>query len=125
MNTIKYIILFLFAIWIISVIAYFIIFNSNRLYCFIYEHKAWKLWDKICKHLQEAKFIRYYTDDNADTIIYFQFKLTVDSIDYDIIYWCKENTVSVHHKNKCLLSDFDKYHSNKAAKIIKHYYPSL
>lgn len=114
----KYILLFLFIIWTIATIAGVIIFNSNRLYCFVFEHKEWKLWNKICKHLQEAKLVDYYKDTKLTN---FRFKLIIDSIDYDIIYWCKNNTVSVHHKNECILSGFDKYHSNKATEIIKHY----
>ena len=102
----------------IAIISY-IIFKSNRLYCFIYEHKDWKLWNKICKNLKEAKLISYYKDNIK--VIYFRFRLTIDFIDYDVIYWCKNNIVSVHYKNECILSAFDRYHSNKAAKIIKRY----
>lgn len=116
----EYIILSLVIIWIISFIAYCIIFNSNRLYCFIYNHKSWKLWDKICKHLQEAKLIKYCIDEDG-TAVYFKFRLIIDSIGYNVIYWCEDNTVSVHCGDECILSDFDEYHSNKAAEIIKKY----
>lgn len=119
-NTITNIILLLFIIWAGVAIIFYIIFKSNRLYCFVFEHKDWKLWNKICKHLKEAKLIKYNEDHNG-TSFYFKFGLTIDSIDYDIIYWCEDNVVSVHHDKQCILSYFDKYHSNKAAEIIKQY----
>ena len=114
----NYIILFLLAAWIVYIVALYIIYKSDRLYCFIYEHKDYKLWNKICKHLKEAKLIKY-SEDNDGTAIYFNFRLTIDSVDYDIIYWCENNIVSVHCRDKCVLSDFDKYHSDKAAEIIR------
>ena len=116
----KYIILLLIIIWIIVFVAYCIIFSSDRIYCFVYEHKDWKLWNKICKHLQEAKLIKYNEDYNG-AAFYFEFRLIINSIDYDIIYWCKDSIVSVHHNKQCILSSFDKYHSNKAAEIIRQY----
>lgn len=110
----------LIAIALIYILVY-IIFKSNRLYCFVFNHKDWKLWNKICKHLKEAKLVEQSKDNNG-TAIYFRFELVINSINYDIIYWCDDNMVSVHNENECVLSFFDKYHSNKAAKIIKDYW---
>lgn len=115
-----YIILPLLIIWVGGIAINYIIFKSRRLYCFVFEHKDWKLWNKICKHLKEAKLIKCSVDNNG-AVIYFQFELVIDFIDYDVMCWCADNTVSIHHNNECILSSFDKYNSNKAAKIIRQY----
>lgn len=102
-----------------------VVFSVNTWYCYVFEHKSWVLWEKVCKALPYAKFIshsHYHENENSELENY---RFYIQNPNGDgglvVIYWVNPGIVSVHREdNECVLSDFDKYHSDKAVKIIKN-----
>ena len=109
----------LIAIMVISLIM-LIILNNNKLYCKYFSRKEWNLWEKVIEKLKEYKeTINVSKFDNYPNLNSFYINIEINSENYLIVYWIKERVVSVHHDIECILCDFDKYHSDMAAKIIE------
>lgn len=106
-----------FLIWTIYMI---IIFSNNKLYCKHYCKKEWDLWEKVIKKLKESKGTIYVSSyDDCPSLSSFHTNIEIDSDEYELIYWVKEEAVSVYQGTNCTLCSYDKYHSNMAIKIIK------
>ena len=106
-----------FFIWLIYIS---IIFNNNKLYCKHYLKKEWNLWEKVIKELKEQKRTIYVSkSNNHPEANYFRINIEVDSKEYELIYWVKDEAVSVYQGTNCMLYSYDKYHSNMAIKIIR------
>ena len=112
------ILIVLIAITIVSLVIS-IIFNNNKLYCKYFNRKEWNLWKKVIKKLKEAEIINIAKFDNLPNLNSFYINIEINSKKYKIVYWIKERAVSVHQDIECILSDFDKYHSDMAVKIIE------
>ena len=112
--------LYLIIVLFIVLLGTIIYFNSN-LYCYIFEHKYWTLWESVCKNLSSAKFEEHYVNEEKPNLECYSFYVHDIGIGkpVKVIYWVKSNDVSVHTDKGCILSSFDKYHSNKAKNIIK------
>ena len=109
----------LIAIMIVSFIM-LIILNNNKLYCKYFSRKEWNLWEKVIKKLKEYKeTIDVAKFDNYPNLNSFYINIEINSEKYLVVYWIKERAVSVHQDTECILCDFDKYHSDMAAKIIE------
>ena len=109
----------LIAIMIVSLIM-LIILNNNKLYCKYFSRKEWNLWEKVIEKLKEYKeTIDFSKFDNYPNLNSFYINIEINSENYLIVYWIKERAVSVHRDTECILCDFDKYHSDMAAKIIE------
>ena len=109
----------LIAIMIVSLIM-LIILNNNKLYCKYFSRKEWNLWEKVIEKLKEYKeTINFSKFDNYPNLNSFYINIEINSENYLIVYWIKERAVSVHRDTECILCDFDKYHSDMAAKIIE------
>ena len=109
----------LIAIMIVSLVM-LIILNNNKLYCKYFSRKEWNLWEKVIEKLKEYKeTIDFSKFDNYPNLNSFYINIEINSEKYKIVYWIKERVVSVHHDTECILCDFDKYHSDMAAKIIE------
>ena len=105
---------------IIGLLVTLIILSNNKLYCKHFLRKEWNLWEKVIKKLKEYKeTIDVAKFDNYPNLNLFYINIEVNSEKYKIVYWIKERVVSVHHDTECILCDFDKYHSDMAAKIIE------
>ena len=112
-----YLIIVLFVL-LLGIIIYF----DTTLYCYIFNHKDWVLWVSVCKNLSLAKFKEHYINEEKPDLECYNFYIHDIGIGkpVKVIYWVKSDNVSVHTDEGCILSPFDKYHSNKAADIIKH-----
>ena len=109
----------LIAMTIVSFIM-LIIINNNKLYYKYFSRKEWNLWEKVIEKLKEYKGTIYISKfDNYPNLNSFYINIEINSEKYKIVYWIKERAVSVHQDTKCILCDFDKYHSDIAAKIIE------
>lgn len=109
----------LITIMIVSLVM-LIIFNNNKLYCKYFSRKEWNLWEKVIKKLKEYKeTIDVAKFDNYPDLNSFYINIEINSEKYLVVYWIKERAVSVHQDTECILCDFDKYHSDIAAKIIE------
>ena len=104
-------------IWVIYPL---VIFSNNKLYCKHYLKKEWNLWERIIKGLKEQKRTIYVSkSNNLPEANYFRINIEVDSKEYELIYWVKEEAASVYQGTNCTLCSYDKYHSNIAIKIIR------
>ena len=113
-------VLTIIAILLIWCIYTSIIFSNNKLYCKHYLRKEWNLWEKIIEKLKEQKRTIYVSEsNNLPEANYFRINIEVDSKEYELIYWVKEEVVSVYQGTNCTLCSYDKYHSNMAIKIIR------
>ena len=113
------ILIVLIAMTIVSFIM-LIIINNNKLYCKYFSRKEWNLWEKVIEKLKEYKeTIDVAKFDNYPNLNSFYINIEINSKKYLIVYWIKERAVSVHQDTECILCDFDKYHSDIAAKIIE------
>ena len=109
----------LIAIMVVSLVM-LIILNNNKFYCKYFSRKQWNLWEKIIEKLKEYKeTINVSKFDNYPNLNSFYINIEINSENYLIVYWIKERVVSVHHDTECILCDFDKYHSDMAARIIE------
>ena len=109
----------LIAMMIVSLVM-LIIINNNKLYCKYFSRKEWNLWKKVIKKLKEYKgTINIEKFDNYPNLNSFYINMEINSKKYKIVYWIKERAVSVYQDIECILCDFDKYHSDMAAKIIE------
>ena len=108
------------AILVILLIYTSIILASNKLYCKHYLRKDWDMWEKVIEKLKEHKGTIYVSkyDDNPK-LNSFHINIEIDSEKYELIYWTKQKSVSVHQDTGCTLCGFDKYHSDMAVKIIE------
>lgn len=95
--------------------------EGNKIYCYIFEHKAWKLWETVCRRLPLAKFDGYYIGKDKPYLENYEFYIHDIGINEPVIviYWVCNDSVSVHTDKECILPSFDRYHSNKAKNIIK------
>ena len=98
--------------------------KNNKLYCRIFEHEDWVKWEKVCQVLPELKLSIHYVSDECEKLNNYKFALPDIGIDDNhlmIIYWETTNEVSVHRidTGACILSPFDRYHSNRAVEILK------
>ena len=113
------ILIVLIAMTIVSFVM-LIIINNNKLYCKYFSRKEWNLWEKVIEKLKEYKeTIDVAKFDNYPNLNSFYFNIEINSEKYLVVYWIKERAVSVHQDTECILCDFDKYHSDMAAKIIE------
>ena len=113
------ILIVLIAMIIVSLVM-LIIINNNKLYCKYFSRKEWNLWEKVIEKLKEYKgTIDVAKFDNYPNLNSFYINIEINSEKYKIVYWIKERAVSVHQDTECILCDFDKYHSDIAAKIIE------
>ena len=104
-------------IWVIYTL---VIFSNNKLYCKHFLKKEWNLWERIIKELKEQKRTIYISkSNNLPEANYFRINIEVDSKEYELIYWVKDEAVSVYQGTNCTLCSYDKYHSNMAIKIIR------
>ena len=107
----------IFLIWTVCITT---IFANNKLYCKYFCKKEWKLWEKVIEKLKKQKgIIHIFKFDNYPDINSFHIDIEIDSEKYELIYWVKTKSVSVHQGTKCILCDFDKYHSDMAVEIMK------
>ena len=106
-----------FVIWSVCMA---IIFKNNKLYCKCFCKKEWNLWEKVVEKLKEQDgIIRVQKYNYYPHLDSFHFDIEIDSEKYEIVYWVKTRSVSVHQDTKCILCDFDRYHSNMAVEIMK------
>ena len=106
-----------FVIWSVCMT---IIFKNNKLYCKCFCKKEWNLWEKVIEKLKEQNGIirvqkyRYYPHLDS-----FHIDIEIDSEKYELVYWVETRSVSVHQGTKCMLCDFDRYHSDMAVEIMQ------
>lgn len=109
---------FLLFCLLVGIVGLFICSN-NKLYCKIYLRKEWEMWELVCANLHNATFCEHYYDKNYPEIENYSFIIPLNGINCDLIYWVITDRTSLHLNKECLLSGFDKYHSDLVTKWIK------
>lgn len=108
------------AAFVILSVCMAIIFKNNKLYCKCFCKKEWNLWEKVIEKLKEQDgIIRVQKYSNYPHLDSFHIDIEIDSEKYELVYWVKTRSVSVHQDTKCILCDFDRYHSDMAVEIMK------
>lgn len=86
-----------------------------RLYCFVWEHKDWKLWEEYIKRIDEFEF------DNG---LFKSYQFNIPGTDIQAHVWKKDvpdkiiGCCSIHNESECLCCTFDHYHSKKMADLL-------
>ena len=111
-------VLAIIAILLIWCIYASIIVSNNKLYCKHYCKEEWNLWEKVIEKLKEQRGTIYVSNDDP-TLDSFHINIEIGLEEYELIYWAKRGTASVHQGMKCILCGYDKYHSNMAVGIMK------
>lgn len=104
MNTIEIFILVLFISFFVIGCLGILICSNNTLYCFVYNHKDWKLWEHYIARIDE-----FVWNDK-------QYKFEIPNTDIRARIWENE-LCSIHWEDDCLCT-FDTYHSKRMAKLL-------
>ena len=106
-----------FVIWSVCMT---IIFANNKLYCKCFCKKEWSLWKKVIEKLKEQDgIIRVQKYSDYPHLDSFHIDIEIDSEKYELVYWVKTKSVSVHQDTKCILCDFERYDYDMAVEIMK------
>lgn len=102
----------MFWIFIIVLLAFTIIFaiifSSNRLYCYFFEHAEWNRWKKYIKDIDKFEYCESYSNTH---------RFTIPNTDITAYVW-SDVGCSIHNGDKCVCCSFDEYHSNKMKKLL-------
>lgn len=99
-------------LWV-AVICMSLIVSIPRAYNFVFEHNRWKLWRHYIKNYDKFE----YSHTNTSL---FSHAFKLPGTDIMAFIWFHEGypTCSIHDREGCLLSGFDKYHSKKMSKLL-------
>ena len=95
-------------IFIIISLVFAIIFSSNRLYCYLFEHKEWDRWKKYIKDIDKFEYCESLSNTH---------RFVIPNTDISAYIW-NDGTCSIHYKTGCICCDFNKYQSNKMKKLL-------
>lgn len=95
-------------IWLIAFVLFILVLTNKRLYCYFFEHKEYKLWEKYIKDIDKFEYDRRYSDC---------YRFTIPNTDITAYVW-DDGECSIHDKTGCVCCGFDKYHSNKMKKLL-------
>lgn len=92
--------------------------KDNTIYCYIFEHKDWELWEKIYAHIDDAVFVWHHKFEEPEhaNIENCLFSLKFDDEYYELRLWLFDGCVSVFDMNdegKICLCGFNKYFVKK------------
>lgn len=99
-------------------------FSNHKLYCYVFEHRDWVLWKRVCELIPtlEPPFTHYVCEEEP---VLNNYRWTLPDIGIGeetmLIYWENLNEVSVHRfgGRGCVLSPYDRYHSDLAVEAVK------
>lgn len=119
MTTIDIIVLTVFSLITLITVFLMAVFSVPRLYCYVFEHKDWKLWEEYINRVDEFEF---------DNDFYKSYQFNLPETDIQAHVWKEDeddprlNTItgycSIHNKSECLCCTFDRYHSRKMADLL-------
>lgn len=98
-----------------------LIFSNHRLYCYIFEHEMYKLWEYYLNNVDAIiPDPEYNWYDNNPSVNIYHTKQFITHDNKRLTYWGDADNVSIHEKNcDCVLSTFDKYHNKLMVKALK------
>ena len=120
-NTLSIIFLVTITFLFLFLLLTLITLSIPKLYCFVWEHKEWKLWEEYIKRVDEFEF------DNG---LYKSYQFNLPGTEIRAHVWKKDedendpllNTnagyCSIHNEWECICCTFDRYHSKKMADLL-------
>lgn len=113
--------LILFLLFCVVSVGGLLIFSNRRLYCYIFEHEDYKLWEYYLNNVDaiipDPEYKEY---DNNPIVNIYNAKHFITHDNKYLIYWGNEDCASIHEKNcACILSRFDTYHNKLMVKALK------
>ena len=86
-------------------------FINKKFYCFVHNHKDWKLWEYYISHSYMFTYDGtiygdhvFYVGDDKNTRAY--------------VYCDGKNICSIHNDAGLVLCDFDEYHAKKMRELL-------
>lgn len=74
----------------------------GKIYCYLFEHKDWQKWEKVCQVLPELKLSEHRVFDECEKLNSYEFLLPNTGIsdkDLVVIYWETINEVCRYMKS--------------------------
>lgn len=96
----------LIGLLIVAFLGLFVCFNK-KLYCYVFEHKDWKLWNYFIKNYDQFKFEEHGILSDVYTFG-----------DYYAHVWKHDGGVSVHKGVECILCSFIECKSKEFKKLL-------
>ena len=108
-------------LWV-AVVCMSFIGSTNQTYNFVFNHNSWKLWKYYIKNYDKFE----YSHTNTSLFSYKAHAFKLPGTDIEAYIWFHEGypTCSIHDKEGCILSGFDKYHSKKMSKLLLRKIPN-
>ena len=98
----------MFWIFIIVLLAFFLMLSFNRVYCYFFEHEEWNEWKKYIKDVDKFEYCESLPNGH---------KFIIPNTNIEAYVWDDEGC-SIHDKTDCVCCSFDEYHSNKMKKLL-------
>lgn len=98
-----------FILIIVFNISFAIIAIIPGLYCYVFEHKDWKLWKEYINRADEFEF---------DNSIYSSYEFKIPNTEINAQIWKDTGLCSIHSDTECICCTFDRYHSKKMADLL-------
>lgn len=96
-----------------SICIFSFLFYNQKAYCFVFEHKDWKLWRYYLKHVSEIKHVESF----PGWCYVFSFKDDMYKSEV-IMLWENSKACSIHYQNEDCLTDFDPQSKKMYKKLI-------
>ena len=91
---------------VVGLLGLFVCLNK-KLYCYVFEHKDWKLWNYFIKNYDKFKFVEHGCLSDVYTFE-----------DYYAHVWKNDGTVSIHKEGECILCSFIECKSKEFKKLL-------
>jgi len=101
-----------------------ILINNHNVYCYVFEHKQWKLWQGFIKNASQFQYVGRF-DNCGDEYAWYDL---FGNIRYRAIVWDKPigtdeknnplGVCTIHQGTDCVLCNFSTKNSNKMADLL-------
>ena len=98
----------IFIIILLVIVILEIVFYSNRLYCYFFEHTLWNRWKMYIKNIDKFEYSESFLNTH---------RFILPNTDISAYVWI-DGTCSIHYKTGCICCSFDKYHCNKMKRLL-------
>ncbi len=93
----------------------------NVTYCYIFDHKEWKKWDKLLQNVAGITYKCHDAYEGAPNLENYKFSAELDGEEVEILYWVENGKVSVHGpypSTECILSSFNRHQVKRMRKVL-------
>jgi len=93
----------------------------NVTYCYIFDHKEWKKWDRLLQNVAGITYKCHDAYEEAPSLENYKFSAELDGEEVEIVYWVEKDSVSVYGpypSTNCILSSFNRHQVKKMRNIL-------